>query len=419
MAQYEVKFSCGHTGIIQLFGKETDRQRKISWYEKHGLCPECYRKQQEEEKKAAAEKTAAEAASLGLPELVGSPKQIAWADKIRVGIVNTIADCNQKLLAAADEAKEAGKGPEVQPDIDAALRLVDALSHVISAEKSASKIIDWDQKCTDVFKLVKIHKISVAKDIKSGTKVPEDFDQEYGGFFVEAMRILYSPAPEATTENKEDSVILAPKEKKSSTLVTVKYTENQVTVESPKDPAVIQTVKAAGFRWNVKSWRLNINATSGKASDRAAEIANKLLNAGLQVQVPEEIREAAVSGAYTPRCYRWVFTRNNDDPDHVYVIWGRDADMYQKACSIAGAKWIHDLQCIRIPASSADEIEDFAAINGFQISPGAAKILDGYRKSVQIVAPEEKQEEKPQDESEKLKDILNSSREVIEDLKDD
>lgn len=418
MAQYEVKFSCGHTGIIQLFGKETDRQRKISWYEKHGLCPECHRKQQEEAKKAVAEKAAAEASKFGLPELTGTPKQIAWADEIRLQIVKSINDCNDRLLDVADEAKAFGR-PDVQPDIDNAIRLVDAFSQVISSEKSASKIIDWHQKCTDVFKLVKVNKISVAKDIISGKKVPEDFDQEYGGFFVEALRILYSPAPEAATENKEDSVILAPKEKKSSTLVTVTYTDTQVTVESPKDPTVIQTVKAAGFRWNVKSWRLNINATSGKASDRAAEIANKLLNAGLQVQVPEEIREAAVSGAYTPRCYRWGFTRNNDDPDHVYVIWGRDADMYQKACSIAGAKWIHDLQCIRIPASSADEIEDFAAINGFQISQDAAKILDGYRKSVQIVAPEEKQEEKPQDESEKLKDILNSSREVIEDLKDD
>ena len=74
---------------------------------------------------------------------------------------------------------------------------------------------------------------------------------------------------------------------------------------------------------------------------------------------------------------------------------------------------------VRVPASSADEIEDFATINGFQISPGAAKILDGFRKSVQIVAPEENYEEKPQDESEKLNRILNSSREVIEDLKDD
>ena len=418
MAKYDVRFSCGHVATICLYGKEADRQRKIAWYEENGLCPDCYRKQQEEEKKAAAEKAAAEASSLGLPELIGSPKQIAWADKIRVGIVNTIADCNQQLLKSGEDAKNSGKGPEVLADIDTALRLVDAFSQVISAEKSASKIIDWSQKTTNVFKLVLIHKTSVEKDIKSGKTVPEDLDVEFGGFFVEALKPLYSPKQASETVKEEASVTLVPEDKKSDTMVSVKYTDDMVTVESPKDSTVIKAVKAAGFRWDGYVWKMNIGITTGKASDRAADIANKLLNAGLQVSVSASIRDAAVSGTFAPRCTRWVFKRSGDH-DHVYVSWGRDEDLYYKAKSLAGAKWIHDLHYVRVPASSADEIEDFAAINGFQISPGAAKILDGYRKSVQIVAPEEKHEEKPQDENEKLKSILDSSREVIEDLKDD
>ena len=205
MAKYNVKFSCGHTATIELYGKEKDRQRKIAWYEENGLCPDCYRKQQEEEKKAEAEKAAAEAASLGLPELIGSPKQVAWADKIRVGIVNTIADCNQQLLKSGEDAKNSGKGPEVLADIDTALRLVDAFSQVISAEKSASKIIDWSQKTTNVFKLVLIHKTSVEKDIKSGKTVPEDLDVEFGGFFVEALKLLYSPKQTSETVKEEAS----------------------------------------------------------------------------------------------------------------------------------------------------------------------------------------------------------------------
>lgn len=416
MAQYEVKFSCGHTGIIQLFGKETDRQRKISWYEKHGLCPECHRKQQEEAKKAVAEKAAAEASKFGLPELTGTPKQIAWADEIRLQIVKSINDCNNRLLDVADEAKAFGR-PDVQPDIDNAIRLVDAFSQVISSEKSASKIIDWHQKCTDVFKLVKVNKISVAKDIISGKKVPEDFDQEYGGFFVEALRILYSPAPEATTENKEDSVILAPEEKKSGTLVTVTYTETQVTVESPKDPTVIQTVKAAGFRWNDYEWKLDIDVLTRKASDRAAEIANKLLNAGYQVTVPASIRQAAVSGNYEPRCTRWI-SRYKDDDDHVYVSWNRDDDMYYHAKEITGAKWV-SRRGMRVPTSSADEIEDFAQLYGFQITDGAKEAIAEYRKSVTIVAPESGETAEKKDGKEALDNILKSSRDVIEDLKDD
>lgn len=40
--KYDVKFSCGHTEEIQLFGKTADRERKIAYYEQYGLCSCCY-----------------------------------------------------------------------------------------------------------------------------------------------------------------------------------------------------------------------------------------------------------------------------------------------------------------------------------------------------------------------------------------
>lgn len=43
----KVTFSCGHADNIELFGKNADRERKISWYENYGLCPNCYREQKE------------------------------------------------------------------------------------------------------------------------------------------------------------------------------------------------------------------------------------------------------------------------------------------------------------------------------------------------------------------------------------
>lgn len=39
--KYEVKMSCGHTETIQLFGKTADRERRIEWLERYGLCEEC------------------------------------------------------------------------------------------------------------------------------------------------------------------------------------------------------------------------------------------------------------------------------------------------------------------------------------------------------------------------------------------
>lgn len=43
--KYEVKMSCGHTETIQLFGKCADRERKIEWLERYGLCEECKKEQ--------------------------------------------------------------------------------------------------------------------------------------------------------------------------------------------------------------------------------------------------------------------------------------------------------------------------------------------------------------------------------------
>ena len=76
MAKYDVVFSCGHEERIELFGKGSERERKIAWFEKYGLCSCCYKAEQQA-------KAAARAAAWELPALTGSPKQIAWAERIR------------------------------------------------------------------------------------------------------------------------------------------------------------------------------------------------------------------------------------------------------------------------------------------------------------------------------------------------
>ena len=43
MAKYDVRFSCGHEGTVELFGKGKDRDIKIRWYESSGICPDCYK----------------------------------------------------------------------------------------------------------------------------------------------------------------------------------------------------------------------------------------------------------------------------------------------------------------------------------------------------------------------------------------
>ncbi len=41
MAQYTINHACGHSRVVQLFGKGSDRERKIEWMESQD-CPQCW-----------------------------------------------------------------------------------------------------------------------------------------------------------------------------------------------------------------------------------------------------------------------------------------------------------------------------------------------------------------------------------------
>ena len=95
--KYEVKMSCGHVETVELFGKAADRERKIAWLEKNGICEECKKAEREAADRAAAES----AKENGWAELKGSEKQIAWAESIRA---EKMAEM-KKMPAANDQTK--------------------------------------------------------------------------------------------------------------------------------------------------------------------------------------------------------------------------------------------------------------------------------------------------------------------------
>lgn len=83
MAKQTVTYSCGHSEMVTLFGPHADRDRKIAWMEREGLCSECYKAHKQAERDAANKSAAADNASNGMAALEGTDKQIAWAESIR------------------------------------------------------------------------------------------------------------------------------------------------------------------------------------------------------------------------------------------------------------------------------------------------------------------------------------------------
>lgn len=82
--QYKGVYACGHEGTVKISGgKAADREWKANRAFEHD-CPECQKKAREEEIRVINEESASDSKKLRFPELEGSPKQIAWANTIRL-----------------------------------------------------------------------------------------------------------------------------------------------------------------------------------------------------------------------------------------------------------------------------------------------------------------------------------------------
>lgn len=65
MAKYDITYTCGHSGVEQLYGPGTERRKHIEWAEKNKACPDCYQAAQE---KARAETAVQSRVLFRMPE---------------------------------------------------------------------------------------------------------------------------------------------------------------------------------------------------------------------------------------------------------------------------------------------------------------------------------------------------------------
>ena len=71
MAKYKIKYQCGCTDVVQLYGTEASRAERAGIL-RNGLCRRCQ-----------SVKAAEISKQVGLLPLLGTEKQIAWAETIR------------------------------------------------------------------------------------------------------------------------------------------------------------------------------------------------------------------------------------------------------------------------------------------------------------------------------------------------
>ncbi len=110
MAKINIIHTCGHSETHNLFGPGKERDHKIEWL-KSTLCTDCYKAEQQAKREAENAAAAAANTEAGLPALIGTEKQIAWAETIRAKAITqieeilTATDANRANLSA-DQASE-------------------------------------------------------------------------------------------------------------------------------------------------------------------------------------------------------------------------------------------------------------------------------------------------------------------------
>lgn len=395
---------CGHAfEKITYRNNRRDADSWVEWAEKaFTVCPEC--EQKAREKKAA--QLAADAKADGLPELVGSPKQIAWAEQLRSRYIESSGKELDDILMEIARHKESGEYTE--GDNLGAKRFEATRTYILTTVSSASWWIDnRNSLVTGMEQVFLNHRAEIEGLMDGGAAAP-------------AQEPAKAEAPEAPAEE-----LLAPEDPKYGEAVVAASGDKAEARYPAKDDAFRTAVKSVGFKWDGdrRAWVASASAVNGPAEDRAAEAIANLLRAGFPVRCKNAAaREKAITGEYIA----WTDQRVTMLLSGKYAGWiyinlpGRDDpaerdNLYAAAKKIRGA--VYDHGSLVVPVANHLEVEDFAGIYGYRLSPAVAEAAAKYEASK---LPGVRPADRPMPELwDKLQEILRSSDAVLPDLVDD
>lgn len=326
---------------VEVWGQNRKQaDSKARWAESQGwICEECTKAEQAQISAQAAEQNANE----GLPVLVGTEKQVQWAETIRRAKLDQLA-----ALIAGEQVS----GVHPLTENDKANPLFEPTVDTLRGQDSASWWIDHKGYGVDVLL------VQIARTVQpQRASVTERMEAEV---MAEATVYPESPVTDSVTVITLDSGLIS-------------------AVLPAKRDDFRETVKELGYRWTGQAWRRRIGRLAGDPLDRAAELGHALLAAGFPVRILDNaIRERAISGEYTPEHTRWITERTKGAYVGWYaVLWQRPDDLYTAARAITGSRYDGDY--VVVPPEQVDEVVDFAAMYDFRIDDRAQAIMDMQR----------------------------------------
>lgn len=387
--------SCGHNGKKKIGGFSEEYRQGLADDYFNGLCDDCAKIAREKENEERNRIALSEAKEANLLELEGATKQVAWAITIRKDFIDRFAEASVVVDEMLEELR---------------LKPIQLVHRIASLEAKMDKIL----KGFNEF-IGKVDKASVYIDARWILK--------YNG--VEFLETLYSFLQDRTifTKEQEEQAATEAEVKKDAIIypenyngldVEIQLKDEKIRVVSPKDEGIMRIVKSFEYRWYQRAWVKWLGVTTGSNEDRVVELSTHLLNAGYGVLCLEVERERILSGQYEPETDRWIL-RSSDDT--VKVIWnGFSDELYDNAKRIRTAEWKKG--AMRVNIGAWKEIEDFADINYFKISD-KVKMMIREQQQRELTSKKSKvSQPKKVQRPDKLKQILESPADVLEDLKD-
>lgn len=376
--------TCGQQFEVRVVKYNSREARSFEKWAEENIteCRDCESKRIAAEHEVENAKATETAKNSGWPELKGTQKQIAWAETCRANMIKTVCEFYDDFFDTDEQNEYARK----------------IVSEILLTKTEASWWIE-----------------NRGASVRSIIRLANQIDAAKMEAAVEAIKSGNIPAEEKAEEKKEEPEqkqerpTAIPENQKHSGCVDINIGSGKVNAIYDRDETFRGIVKSLGFNWSGE-WSLKIDETTGTAENVCAELGSKLLNSGFAVRFDTpEIMNAAVSGNYTPMHMRWVYSRSNG----FYVFWAERSDnIYMDAKSIPGAKY--DAPGVFIPERSWDALADFAEKYDFRFTAKSAEKMDKLAGTTEVVDPE-----KPKKAVYHEKNVLDSSREVLDDLRDE
>lgn len=382
--KYEITYACGHTGIVSLYGPVNERERKLDWYKYVSSCPECYKSKLAKVHEKYREE-------YELPILVGTEKQIRWAETLRKNLIDRM---NQDYFIPKQKAYAQQKDSNTQ-------------------EQNAKYLADLED---DQEMMRRIMTCAVDARFWIDNRSICRFCQLVDEFKMQYPTVHTDDDVSEEAQAAIEEMTLLPEEQTHEGVVQVTLYPDKVTATYQRDDNFIAVAKKCGYRWKNRLWQREKTACSGEMVDRAADLINALLLDGFAVMCSDDnVRRLAETASFKPECKRWV--KYNKNADTFIVCWDRiERDFYDMAKRLPGARWDMEWRGVTVPARNWRDVEDFAQINSFRLTELSQERVKVGKDTLIEITPI-RQEKAP--EPDKLAKILkNTNSGPLDDLLD-